>query len=65
MVFSGLPYADWKALYISTKLSDEMKKFEGLNKCYEKNALTFKKLKKVVEKDSIQTAHTFCKVRLI
>jgi hypothetical protein len=22
MVFSGLPYADWKELYISTKLSD-------------------------------------------
>jgi hypothetical protein len=29
MVFSGLPYKDWKELYISTELSKEMKKFEG------------------------------------
>ena len=64
MVFSGLPYADWKALYISTELSYEMKKFEGLKKCCEKNALTFKDLKEVVEKENIRTAHTICKVRL-
>jgi hypothetical protein len=41
-----------------------MKKFEGLKRCCEKNALTFKDLKEVVEKESIQTAHTICKVRL-
>jgi hypothetical protein len=44
--------------------SDEMKNFEGLKKCCEKNALTFKDLKEVVEKENIRTAHTFCKVRL-
>jgi hypothetical protein len=60
MVFSGLLYAEWKALDIS----DEMKKFEGLKRCCEKNALTFKDLKEVVEKGNIQTAHTICKVRL-
>ena len=65
MVFSGLPYADWKALYISTEFSDEMKKFEGLRRCCEQNALTFKDLKEVVEEENIQTAHTICKVRLI
>ena len=65
MVYSGLPYADWKALYISTELSDEMKKFEGLKRCCEKKALTFKDLKEVVEKENIRTAHTICEVRLI
>jgi hypothetical protein len=50
MVFSGLPYADWKALDISTEFSDEMKKFEGLKRCCQKNALTFKDLKEVIEK---------------
>jgi hypothetical protein len=60
MVFSGLLYAEWKALDIS----DEMKKFEGLKRCCEKNALTFKDLKEVVEKGNIQTAHTIYKVRL-
>ena len=64
MVFCGLPYADWKELYISTELSKEMKKFEGLKRCCEKNALTFKDLKEVVEKENIRTAHTICKVRL-
>jgi selenophosphate synthetase-related protein len=64
MVFSGLPYKDWRKLYISTKLSDEMKNFEGLKRCCEKNAFTFKDLKEVVEKENIRTAHTFCKVRL-
>ena len=65
MVFSGLPFTDWKELYISTELSDEMKKFEGLKICCEKNALTFKNLKEVVEKENIRTAHTICEVRLI
>ena len=65
MVFSGLPFADWKALDISTELSDEMKKFEGLKRCCEKNALTFKDLKEVIEKGNIRTAHTICEVRLI
>jgi hypothetical protein len=64
MVFSGLLYAEWKALDISTEFSDEMKKFEGLKRCCEKNALTYKDLKEVVEKGNIQTAHTICKVRL-
>ena len=41
-----------------------MKNFEGLKRCCEKNALTFKDLKEVVEKENIRTAHTFCKVRL-
>jgi selenophosphate synthetase-related protein len=65
MVHSGLPFAEWKALYISTELSVEMKKFEGLKKCCEKKALTFKDLKEVVEKENIRTAHTICEVRLI
>jgi hypothetical protein len=41
-----------------------MKKFEGLKRCCEKNTLTFKDLKEVVETENIQTAHTICKVRL-
>ena len=64
MVCSGLPYTEWKALDISTEFSDEMKKCEALKRCCEKNALTFKDLKEVVEKGNIQTAHTICKVRL-
>ena len=64
MVFSGLPYKDWGELYFSTKLSNERKKFEGLKTCCEKNALTFKDLKEIVEKENIRTAHTICKVRL-
>jgi hypothetical protein len=60
MVFSGLPYADWKALDISTEFSDEMKKFEGLKRCCQKNALTFKDLKEVIEKRK----HTNCTYHL-
>jgi hypothetical protein len=41
-----------------------MKKFEDLKRWCEKNALTFKDLKEVVEEENIQTAHTICKVRL-
>ena len=41
-----------------------MKNFEGLKRCREKNALIFKDLKEVVEKENIRTAHTICKVRL-
>jgi len=64
-IFSGLPYAVWQDVYTSTELSTEMKKFEALKRCCEKNALTFKDLKEVVEENSIRTAHTICKVRLI
>jgi hypothetical protein len=64
MLFFGFPYTVWKALDISKELSEEMKKFVGLKKCYEKNALTFKDLKEAAEKEKIQTAHTICKVRL-
>ena len=41
-----------------------MKKFEGLKRCCEKTALTFKDLKEAVEKENIRTAHTISKVRL-
>jgi hypothetical protein len=44
MVFSGLPYKDWGELYFSTKLSNERKKFEGLKRCCEKNALTLNEI---------------------
>jgi hypothetical protein len=65
IIFSGLPCTVWQEVSTSTEFSNEMKKFEGLKRCCEKNALTFKDLKKVVEEENIQTAHTICKVRLI
>jgi hypothetical protein len=54
----------WHEISASTEFSNEMKKFEGLKRCCEKNTLTFKDLKEVVETENIQTAHTICKVRL-
>jgi hypothetical protein len=64
VIFSGLPPIDWHEVSTSTEFSNEIKKFEGLRRCCEKNALTFKDLKEVVETKNIQTAHTICKVRL-
>ena len=64
IIFSGLPYSVWHDVSTSTEFSIEMKKFEGLKRCCEKKALTFKDLKEAVEKENIQTAHTICKVRL-
>ena len=64
IIISGLPNPVWVEIYTSTEFSNEMKKFEGLKRCCEKNALTFKDLKEVVEQENIQTAHTICKVRL-
>ena len=64
IIISGLPCAVWDEIYTSIEFSNEMKKFEGLKRCCEKNVLTFKDLKEVVEKENIRTAHTICKVRL-
>ena len=64
IICSELPYTVWDEIYTSTEFSNERKKFEGLKRCCEKNALTFKDLKEVVEKENIRTAHTICKVRL-
>jgi hypothetical protein len=64
IIFSGLPNTVWHDINISNEFSTEMKKFEGLKRCCEKNALTFKDLKEVVEQENIRTAHTICKVRL-
>ena len=61
---SGLPYTIGHEVYYSTEFSNEMKKFKGLTRCFEKNDLTFKDLKEIVEKGKIRTAHTICKVRL-
>jgi hypothetical protein len=54
VIISGLPHRDWHEVSTSTEFSDEMKKFEGLKRCCEKNALTFKDLKEVVEKENIR-----------
>ena len=64
IIVSGLPCAVWDEIYTTIEFSNEMKKFEGLKRCCEKNVLTFKDLKEVVEKENIRTAHTICKVRL-
>jgi hypothetical protein len=64
VIFSELPFTVWDEIYNSTEFSNERKKFESLKRCCEKNALTFKDLKEVVEKENIRTAHTICKVRL-
>ena len=63
-MLSEFPYKDWRELLTSTDLSNEIKKYEGLRRCCNMKALTFKDLKEVVEKGKIQTAHTICKVRL-
>ena len=64
IISSGLPFTVRDDIYTSNEFSNEMKKFEDLKRWCEKNALTFKDLKEVVEEENIQTAHTICKVRL-
>ncbi|XP_052103353.1 uncharacterized protein LOC127736792 [Mytilus californianus] len=61
VIYLGLPYVVWSDLY-QLESDPELLKFEALCRCHKKSPLTFRKIKKAIEKWRIQTPHILCEV---
>lgn len=58
-----LPYTEWDDLF-RLETEPQLLKFKALCLCHEKSTLTFRKIRKAVEKGQIQNPHTLCQVNI-